>query len=549
MLNKIKSFMNENTVWIILFIFILILIISFIPGKLEPLTIPTNLSNVPSSNKVSTRPIPTKLTSASFTPSTSNKYKSVSNYNQDILSTHGAFNSPIIDNRNLNITRQLPSMNKSWGYNGPIGSSISTNTSKPYQDYASMITYTSNLSNKGTCSYSVYGCCPDNTTAKVDASGSNCQLCSDGITYYTDASGSNCPVSYGLCSDDMTPKIDSSGSNCPMCSDGITYYMDASGSNCPGYYGLCADTVTYKVDSTGSNCPMCPDGTTYYTNASGTNCPQPTTSCLTSQYGCCPDGKTYKSDASGSNCMMYMLTNQLQMIETKLDNNCNFSQYGCCYDGYTKKTDPNGTNCQAIQPPSSYMPSTIYIPPPTGTTIGTTTGTTSGTTTGTTTGTTDISGSPTPSSPDSLTSMFGNFITDLDNKISGSSTFGTNSTSNLGSNLLSNTGSSISRTTSNVDSSTAGTTNNTGSSISGTTGNLTGYAKQPAFTPMYLNDSPQPTTCGTCPSCPEPQPCPPCGRCPEPNFKCEKVPSYDKLSKGYHPRALLNDFSQFSRFQ
>jgi hypothetical protein len=532
-INKLTESLKDCQLWLLILIGIIILILLLIPKQVETLTTQKNVQNLPAGGaNIANKQMPTKLTSSTFAPSSTNKYKSISNYNQDILSTHGAFNAPIRDNRNLALAKQqMPTINQPWGYKGPNGSSLSQPTTiqpkQPFSDYASMITYTSTVNNQSTCSYSIYGCCPDNTTAKVDASGSNCQMCSDGITYYTDASGTNCPVSYGMCGDGITPKIDASGSNCPMCSDGTTYYLDASGTNCPGYYGMCPDGVTYKLDISGSNCPMCPDGITYYTNATGTNCPQPVSSCLTSQYGCCPDGKTAKTDTTGNNCMTYMLSNQLQMIETKLDNNCHFSQYGCCYDGYTKKTDPNGTNCPAIQN-SSYMPSTVYIPPPVN----------SGTTTSNT-GTTNTTNDTTPSSNSSnLSSMFGSFISDIDNTMSNNVSSGTTSSGN----------SSTSNTTSgtNTDSTT---TSNSGSSIFGTTGNLTGNAKQPNFTPMYLNNEPTPTSCGTCPSCPEPQPCPPCGRCPEPNFKCEKVPSYEKVSKGYQPRALLNDFSQFARFQ
>ncbi len=549
-INKLTNLMKDCHLWILLLIIIIIVILFFIPNHFEPLT--NNIQQkrpsggtpgtVSGGSTIASKQLPTKLTSASFTPSTTNKYKSISNYNQDILSSHGAFNAPITDNRNLALTKQqIPSMNNSWGYKGPTGSSVSQPTTiqptKPYADYKSMITYSSNVNNQSTCSYSIYGCCPDNTTAKSDASGSNCPMCSDGITYYTDLSGTNCPVNYGMCGDGVTPKIDASGSNCPMCSNG-TPYTDASGTNCPGYYGMCQDTVTYKLDMNGSNCPMCPDGKNYYLDATGSNCLPAATSCLTSQYGCCPDGKTAKTDTTGNNCMAYMLSNQLQTIESKLDNNCHFSEYGCCLDGTTKKKDVNGTNCSST-PNNSYMPSTIYIPPPTstGTSTGTTSNTTSGTTSGTTTDTSSGSstGTPSPNSSDSsLSSMFGTLISDIDNSFTGSGT-----------------GSSTSGTsTSNTDSSTSGTsTSNTGSSIFGTTGNLTGNAKQPMFTPMYLNDSPTPTSCGTCPSCPDPPPCPPCARCPEPNFKCEKVPSYEKVSKGYNPKPLLNDFSQFARFQ
>jgi hypothetical protein len=193
-INQLKQV--DHTIWIILFIVILILVVYFIPGKYESFEAKGSNLTKPSPTRPSVTTIPTKLTSASFTPSTAGKYKSVSNYNQDLLSTHGAFNMPHGDNRNLSMPSQtLPSINKSWGYKGPGGSTVQP--TKPHQDYASMITYTSSV-NKGTCSYSIYGCCPDNTTAKVDASGSNCQMCSDGVTYFTDSTGTNCPVSYGL---------------------------------------------------------------------------------------------------------------------------------------------------------------------------------------------------------------------------------------------------------------------------------------------------------------------------------------------------------------
>ena len=58
------------------------------------------------------------------------------------------------------------------------------------------------------CINSQYGCCTDDKTSKVDASGSNCGVpcnttqygcCSDGFTAMIDASGSNCAAPEAKC--------------------------------------------------------------------------------------------------------------------------------------------------------------------------------------------------------------------------------------------------------------------------------------------------------------------------------------------------------------
>ncbi len=58
------------------------------------------------------------------------------------------------------------------------------------------------------CINTPYGCCSDDTTAMVDASGSNCGIpcstttygcCGDGFTAMSDASGSNCAAPEAKC--------------------------------------------------------------------------------------------------------------------------------------------------------------------------------------------------------------------------------------------------------------------------------------------------------------------------------------------------------------
>lgn len=60
----------------------------------------------------------------------------------------------------------------------------------------------------GGCAGTRYGCCPDNTTPKIDEQGSNC------IIKYPQPVGGCAGTQYGCCPDGTTAKIDSEGSNC-----------------------------------------------------------------------------------------------------------------------------------------------------------------------------------------------------------------------------------------------------------------------------------------------------------------------------------------------
>jgi len=189
------------------------------------------------------------------------------------------------------------------------------------------------------CSTSQYGCCPDNTTAKTDQSGSNCAP----YPPPTPCSTSQ----YGCCPDNTTPK-NQSGSNCSApcstfqygcCPDNITTKSDQSGSNCAPYTGGCAGTIY----------GCCPDNKTAKTDSSGSNCPK---TCSTSQYGCCPDNNTTKTDQSGSNCASY----------PPKTGGCAGTIYGCCPDNTTAKTDQSGSNC-APYPPVQINKEAVIINP------------------------------------------------------------------------------------------------------------------------------------------------------------------------------------------
>jgi len=91
----------------------------------------------------------------------------------------------------------------------------------------------------GGCSSTVYGCCPDNATPKIDSNGTNC---------YTTCSKSK----YGCCPDRITAKTDTYGTACPTkcynthklgtvsptCSS-VPFEMDFSGNEYTGKSGLC----------------------------------------------------------------------------------------------------------------------------------------------------------------------------------------------------------------------------------------------------------------------------------------------------------------------
>ena len=59
----------------------------------------------------------------------------------------------------------------------------------------------------GGCSGTQYGCCPDGTTTKTSAQGTNCPN-------YPQPIGGCSGTQYGCCPNSKIPKSDSAGSNC-----------------------------------------------------------------------------------------------------------------------------------------------------------------------------------------------------------------------------------------------------------------------------------------------------------------------------------------------
>ncbi len=137
----------------------------------------------------------------------------------------------------------------------------------------------------GSCSSTMYGCCPDSKDPKVDEAGSNCLPAPSAAP--TTCAGS----SYGCCPDQLTAKVDANGSNCAA-------YPPCAGST----FGCCPDGKSTKTDYSGSNCVPPPPV------PSSSPAPSPSaapTTCAGSSYGCCPDQLTAKVDANGSNCAAY----------------------------------------------------------------------------------------------------------------------------------------------------------------------------------------------------------------------------------------------------
>lgn len=202
----------------------------------------------------------------------------------------------------------------------------------------------------GSCSSTMYGCCPDSKDAKVDENGSNCS------SYPPPVPSPPPPLpesNYGYCSDGTTSKIDSTGSNCPTPAPAPTSCSASS-------YGCCPDQLTAKVDSNGSNCAAVP--------------------CAGSTFGCCPDGLTSKLDYNGSNCVPPPTPPiaPTAPIPVPSPTSCSTSSYGCCQDQLTSKVDANGSNCSSypsngmidLQPIRSheldaYNTSTVFLSPPT----------------------------------------------------------------------------------------------------------------------------------------------------------------------------------------
>jgi hypothetical protein len=83
------------------------------------------------------------------------------------------------------------------------------------------------------CRSSLYGCCPDQTTAKIDVQGSNCD--------YKMFSSSCMTTTYGCCPNGMV-KEDADGSNCSL--------VNFCGF---GSFGCCPDG-SFKSNAAGSNC-------------------------------------------------------------------------------------------------------------------------------------------------------------------------------------------------------------------------------------------------------------------------------------------------------
>ena len=210
------------------------------------------------------------------------------------------------------------------GYNGQnVQASVNPNSSSyvantPQGTYAGyngqnvQATYTPNgytvsgpNNTYSSCSTSMYGCCPDGITNKVDSNGSNC------LPSPSPAPTSCSGTTYGCCPDQLTTKVDSNGSNCAPYPPPPAPVPPPPAPTPPPPAPVPAASPTTTTPATTTPATTSTTPTTYpptYPSASYTTTPAPSsapTSCSASSYGCCPDQLTVKVDANGSNCSSY----------------------------------------------------------------------------------------------------------------------------------------------------------------------------------------------------------------------------------------------------
>ena len=165
----------------------------------------------------------------------------------------------------------------------------------------------------GGCSGTIYGCCPDNVTAKHDTVGSNCS-----------SYPPRPPNPYPPQPNPYPPQPNPNPYPVGGCSGTI--------------YGCCPDNVTAKHDTVGSNCssypprppnPYPPQPNPYPPQPNPN--PYPVGGCSGTIYGCCLDNITAKHDTVGSNCSSYPPPPpppQPQPIPPPNNNTCPTSEQG-----------------------------------------------------------------------------------------------------------------------------------------------------------------------------------------------------------------------------
>lgn len=131
-------------------------------------------------------------------------------------------------------------------------------------------TTTTTTSDQASCKNTLYGCCPDGVNSKVNSTGSNCpavvpfgypQKSSPVIIVNRNPQTNpqpNKPIGgcsgtqYGCCPDNTTPKADALGSNCILHPN---YPANKPIGGCSStQYGCCPNSTKAKMDLKGSNC-------------------------------------------------------------------------------------------------------------------------------------------------------------------------------------------------------------------------------------------------------------------------------------------------------
>ncbi len=96
----------------------------------------------------------------------------------------------------------------------------------------------------GGCAGTRYGCCPDGTTAKMNAYGTNC-LPAPYPPPPPPPPGGCAGTRYGCCPNSTIPKFNQQGTNCPQVIPG----------GCAGTrYGCCPNSTIPKFNQQGTNC-------------------------------------------------------------------------------------------------------------------------------------------------------------------------------------------------------------------------------------------------------------------------------------------------------
>ncbi|XP_064108154.1 papilin-like isoform X7 [Macrobrachium nipponense] len=203
-----------------------------------------------------------------------------------------------------------------------------------------------------TCSDTRYGCCPDGVAAAVGPNYEGCKIVTEpedkpyttttteqGVTTPSTVIPPDCTYTpYGCCPDQYTAAHGENNEGCCLssafgcCPDHIT---EAKGPNFQGCgcafsaFGCCPDndTVARGANFAGCGCEYtpygcCPDNHTPAAGENFTGC-----ECSTYPHGCCPDGITIAQGPGGKGC------------------GCDYTDFGCCYDGRTPAKGPNREGC------------------------------------------------------------------------------------------------------------------------------------------------------------------------------------------------------------